>query len=347
MKNDIYTMLNEADIDLEQYEREDFNDIEKIKIKKKFRKSISKGRNYKKNIAVASIAAIALTLGILGSNMEVSAIRVGNTIIGDIANFLGIQKNLDEYKTVINKAITDNSITVKLNEVILDGSELIVSYDISSNKKLADHEVWIPSNTIYINGKKVSTGAGGGSRNIDEYTSQGVMSYALENMDLNGDLKVKILCSSIRLNGKDKRGSWNFEFKTNEEKLKIDTKEIILDNKFTLENGTEYTLKKYTSNALGQKIYASISNLKANSAYDIELKGTDDLGNKVEFYAAHIRNNEALFKIERINGNFNDNAKTLTLTPYAAKYPEKSGRMDGEYKPVGDKFTIDLTQINK
>lgn len=345
MKNDIYTMLNEADINLGHYEKEDFNDMEKKNIKNKFRKSINRRKSYKRNIA-AAVAVLALTVGIFGSTIEVSALsRVGNIISSDIANFLRIKKNLDEYKTVINKAITDNSITAKLNEVILDGNELTISYSITSNKKLEENESWDASNTIYINGKRASTGAGGIARNIDDYTTQEVMTYDLDKVDLSGDLNIKILCSTMSLNDKEKKGSWNFEFKTNGNQLKIDTKKVLLNSKFTLENGEEYTLKKYTDNAVGEKIYASISNFKTKPAYAVDLKGTDDLGNKVEFYVSHGGKDGALFKIERINGSLNKNAKILTLTPYAAKYPEKSGKMDGEYKQVGDKFTIDLSQL--
>jgi hypothetical protein len=125
----------------------------------------------------------------------------------------------------------------------------------------------------------------------------------------------------------------------------MDTKEALLDNKFTLENGEVYTLYKYTANSVGQKIYASISNLKSKTAYDVELKGTDNLGNKVEFYVSKQGGSEALFKIQNINGGLNENAKTLTLTPYAAKYPDKSGSMDGEYSKVGDEFAIDLSKL--
>jgi len=39
-------------------------------------------------------------------------------------------------------------------------------------------------------------------------------------------------------------------------------------------------------------------------------------------YAAKVHRGEgdALFKIENINGNLNENAKTLTLTPYTSMY---------------------------
>ena len=268
-----------------------------------------------------------------------------SSTISNISGFLGLQKNLDEYKTVINKEVTDNSITVKLNEVILSGNELTVSYSINSSRKLEANESWHAFNQIYVNGKQVSTGASGSGRNIDDYTSQSVMTYSLNKVDLSADLNIKILCSSMMLNGKETKGSWDFEFKTNGSQLKIDTKGMFLNHKFTLKNGGEYTLTNYMDNALGQEIHASISNFIRKPVYAVALRGNDDLGNKVEFYMSHGGEEEALFKIENINGNLNENAKTLTLTPYAAEYPDKSGEMNGEYKPVGDKFTIDLSLL--
>lgn len=347
MKDDIYTILNDASIDLSSYEQEYFNDIEKRKIKKNFRKSINNGKSHKKRNIAAAALVLALTIGIVGTNSEAFAIRVNNIIGIDIGSFLGIQKNIDEYKTVVNKSITNNGITVKLNEVVLNGNELIVSYNVTSDKKLGEAESWDGFNAIYVNGKKLNTGAGGSAKNIDDYTTQSVMNYDLGTTDLSGDLDIKIACSSIGLMGSkfEKKGAWSFEFKTNGNQLKIDTKELALNKKITLENGTQIALTRYTSNALGQKIYASVSNFKIKPAYNVVLKGTDNLGNKVEFYTSHSSKDSALFKIENINGNLNENAKTLVLTPYAAKYPEKSGKMSDEYKEVGDSFTIDLSQL--
>ena len=192
-------------------------------------------------------------------------------------------------------------------------------------------------NEIYVNGKRASSGASGGSRNIDNYTTQEVMTYLLDNVDSSADLNIKILCSSILVNGKETKGSWNFEFKTNGSKLLIDTKEILLNYKITLENGGEYTLRKYTDNSLGQEIYASTSDPK--KLIYVALRGFDDLGNKVEFTLRHQGEDNALFTLEKYtNGNLNENAKTLTLTPYTSP--------DGNiYLKVGDQFTIDLSLL--
>ncbi|ODA39560.1 DUF4179 domain-containing protein [Desulfosporosinus sp. BG] len=316
------------------------------KITSTFRELPKKKKYHTKLLRFGSVAAI-LGFCVLTSIWFASPSFASNVsfTITNISSFLGLQKNLDEYKTVINKEVTDNSITVKLNEVILNGNELTVSYSINSSEKLEANESWHAFNRIYVNGKQVSTGASGVGRNIDDYTSQEVLTYSLNKVDLSADLNIKILCSSVMLNDKETKGSWDFEFKTNGSQLKIDTKRMLLNHKFTLENGGEYTLTNYTDNALGQEIYASISNFKRKPMYAVELRGIDDLGNKVEFYMSHGGKEGALFKIENINGNLNENAKTLTLTPYAAEYPDKSGEMNGEYKQVGDKFTIDLSLL--
>ena len=304
-------------------------------------------RLFRLGSVAAILAFCVLTSIVFASPSFASNVRsISYTISSNISNFLGLQKNLDEYQTVINKEVTDNSITVKLNEVILDGNELTVSYNVSSNKKLEKSQTWIGSNTIYVNGKKVKGGSTGSATNVNDYTTQAVITnYDLGRLDLSGDIDIKMLFNSMLLNDKITKGSWKFEFKTNGNQLKIDTKEILLNHKFTLENGEEYTLKKYTDNALGQKIYASISNFTTKSMYAVTLKGIDNLGNKVELSLREGGKDEALFTIENIDGNLNEKAKVLTLTPYAAKYPDKSGEMNAEYKKVGAEFTIDLSLL--
>ncbi|MCY6369381.1 DUF4179 domain-containing protein [Clostridium ganghwense] len=340
MKKNIYDMLNEVEIDLNEYDIEDFSDIEKAKIKKNFKKSIrNKNTLYKKGAIIASIAI--LSIGLVGSNLGNQVWACANTIVYDIASHLGIEKSLDEYKTVIDKSITNNGITIKLNEVILDKDELIISSIRKYSEKIGEDSLPITAD-IYINGKEVSDACGGGSRKIDEYTVEDIMSYDLEENDFSGDLNIKAVFSNARINGKTKKGRWVFEFKTNGDELKLDTKEISLNNTFTLENGQNIILEKYTSNNLGQKIY--YSKTPKGTDYDMVLRGHDDLGNKIEFYASRETASNGIFKLTTIHGNLNENAKILTLTPYAVKFPEKSGRMSNDFKKVGKEFTIDLSK---
>ena len=98
-------------------------------------------------------------------------------------------------------------------------------------------------------------GEGVGMTNIDDYTTQVVFKYDLDSikdMNLNGDLNIKIIYSKMMVNYTDDiNGIWKFEFKTNGDQLKIDTKTINLNEEFELENGNKYILEKYTDNALG------------------------------------------------------------------------------------------------
>jgi len=362
MKNDIYNMLNEVNINLDCYEKESSSYIEKKNMKAKFRKLIGKNKNYKRSyIAAGLILAVIITLfgTNLGGNALASVAQIAET---DIGKFLGINKKVDEYKTVVNKAITDNGITVQLNEVVVDGTELMVYCNISSDKKLSQESFWHAYCSVYVNGKKLYNDQYHiVHKNKDDYTTQEVTSYDLNDNDLSGELNIKISCrnvfvdsivkegevKNVFVDGIVKEGEWKFEFNTNGEVLKADTKEIALNNKFILENGEIYTLEKYTDNSMGQKIYATISNPIKESEYEVELSGIDNLGNRVQFRVKLNGKNEVVFKplnIEKIYGNVNNNAKTLTLTPIQVKYAQKVTE-NGEYKPIGDPFTIDLTQL--
>ena len=213
------------------------------------------------------------------------------------------------------------------------------------------NDSWDSHITVYINNKKVEfTAEGGGVKNIDDYTTQSVLGYDLDSikgMDLSGDLNVKIVYSKMMVNYADGiNGTWKFEFKTNGDRLKIDTKTVNLDYEFEIENGKKYILEKYTDNALGQKIYGTIiNNSTHNGTYNILLKGYDDLGNEVEFSLSKGRKEWFILKYENVLcGNLNEKASKLILTPYAVKMPEHSGKAPDfdEYEKVGDEFTINI-----
>lgn len=346
MGKNIYKMLNEANINIEDYKKEDFNDLEKKRLKNKFRKSINKKRLNKGSIASAVAVLCVASMGLFGTD---AGAQVLAKVSESIASSIGVEKDLDSYNTVVNKCITDNGITIQLNEVILDESQkqLIISDTISSQKDLKEHEVYDTEKTVYINNKKVKfTSEGGGIERIDNYSSQSVYEYdisSLKGVDLSGDLDIKIVYSKVMINYENpQKGKWVFEFKANGDALKIDTKEIKLNNSFTLENGEKIILDKYTSNALGQNIMCKVENFNKNESYDVMLKGTDDLGNKVEFYLKRGSKDSIVLEYDNIDRNLDENAKELTLTPYAVKFPEKSGQLSHDFKKVGDEFKISL-----
>ena len=350
MKDNIYDMINDGQFENENYDIEVLSDVEKKKYKTNVRKSIGgreMSRRKYKGIAAAVIFAV-LGTGFLATDVGA---QVMIEVSESIGSALRVDKNIDDYKTVVNKCVSDSGVNIQLNEVILNKNQLIISTDISSDKKLEEYESYHPQEIVYINNKKVKiTGATGSSRNIDEYTTESVMEYDLDSLDesdLTGDIDVKIVYTNVSTFSENTiRGKWKFEFKTNGDALKKDTYEKNLDYEFLLDNGQKITLEKYTSNAVCQNIYASVENVNKKESYDILLKGHDDIGNEVEFYVSRGRKGYLDFKYDNYHKNIDDNAKILTLTPYAVKMPEQSGKMpdSDEYVKVGDEFTIDINK---
>ena len=352
MKNNIYDMINDGTFENEDYNIEVLSDVEKKKYKTNVRKSIGgremRRRKYK-GIAAAVIFAV-LGTGFLGTDVGA---QVMIEVSESIGSALRVDKNIDDYKTVINKCVSDNGINIQLNEVVLDRNSLIISAAISSEKKLEEYESYDAEESVYINNKKVKiTGATGSSRNIDEYTTESVMEYDLDSLDesdLTGELNIKIIYTSVSINHENRvRGKWKFEFKTNGDALKIDTYKTALNYKLSLPNGKEIDLDEYSSNAIGNHIYASVNNGDMNSKedYDLRFKGYDNIGNEVMFYLSRGREDYMDFKYDNFDRNIDDNVKTLTLAPYAVKMPEQSGKMpdSDEYVKIGDEFTIDINK---
>lgn len=307
-------------------------------------KSQEKHKKLKKNMIAAALAiAVGTTaLRTVFSNEVTATLKLA---MFDVGNYLGISKNLDDYKTVIDKAISKNGITVQLNEVILDKDEVIVSTTIKSDKSLGENGNILMFGEVYINGKSMSGSAGGSSKQIDEFTEERVLAYTLDKELGKGDLSIEIKYNEgiLNIDGKETKvkGPWNFEFKSNGDTLATNTSSIKLNTSFELENGQRITLNEYRSNVVGQKIDYSIEDKDKNNSYSVILKGYDDLGNKVEFYASHEEMTKGLFKNER-QTPISEDANTLILTPYAVAYPKESGRMSNDYKTVGEEFTIEL-----
>ncbi len=305
--------------------------IERYKeIKNKRRKKV------KRSLLVASLGVAMF--GAIFSN-EISAnVKL---VMFDVKDYLNINNDLNDYRTVINSSITKNGATVQLNEVILDRDEIIVSTTTKLDEDIKSDRFMTLSGNVYINGKRISSGAGGSSKQIDRYTEETVLAYKLDKELNEGDLEIEIKYDSIYLYDEEKeikiKGPWEFKFTANGDTLASNSKNIMLNNSFVLENGQIITFNEYTSNDIGQKIYYSIENKDKNNVYDIMLKGYDDLGNDVEFYSSYEEKNRGVMKNQK---EISQNANVLTVVPYAVEYPKESGRLSNDYKVVGEKFDI-------
>lgn len=88
-----------------------------------------------------------------------------------------------------------------IKEVVLNGNELVVSTTTKYEKDDSKVEDIHPFGEIFINGRKMSESSGGTGKVTDDSEFQEVMTYGLKDNELKGDLDIKIVYSSILLNG--------------------------------------------------------------------------------------------------------------------------------------------------
>jgi len=339
----IYSLLNDVKTNIDLYEKEELTDIEMAKMKKFVKLKRGKSRSLR---TLASMACALLVVILVENTAFADEIHDVTKSIGwQISNFLGIEKDLQDYVTVLNTSQTDKGYTITLNEVILDKSELVVSSLIKSEKPIADGLTAYAE--VYVNGKNVLNASSGGSKQLDDYAVESVINYKLKNVNTDEKLDYIIEFNQIGEGGNTIKGNWDFSFRADGEALAADTIHIPLNAYFKLPNGVKLQLTEYTSNSLGDRIYFDLSNVtKHNGAeYDMNLEGKDDLGNDITFYLSYMDGDgHGCFKASE---PLDKASKSIMLKPYAVKFPEKNGKLNNDFISIGDEFTLDMGNLKK
>lgn len=295
----------------------------------------------KKKFSHKQIAAAVASVVVLAAASLHPIVQAGiKSLSYDIARGLGAKKDLSPYKTVVNQSVSDGSVTITLNEVILDGNELIISTTETYPEKSINDYMSNYSAQVIVNGKVQPTLAFGTEEKIDDNNVGSIMTYRMDGMDSEELLDVEL--TFIKNNSLLPISNMKFAFSTSGAELSQSTIKTPMDETIVLEDGTSFTAYELTRNALGEKIYMNI-NKSTDTNYDIKLTGKDNLGNDVEFYMALVQGNEILLKTDlSLESRLSDSAESITLTPYAVDLPEKGDKMNFYYQQVGDSFTISL-----
>ena len=344
MSKNIYDMLNDYNINFDELKEEGFNDIEKKKIKYNFKKSINKENkksNKRKKTIIAATFIGALFIGFIGTDVGATVVYGIKMASYEIATFLGIKKDLSSYKTVVNKTLSNYELEIKLNEIILDNDELIISSTFKpKDEKLEGKSIFlIPE--VFVNGSSLGvTMAGGlGGIIIDDSGYSTAMECSFKEEEYNGDLDIKITYRDMFINQEFKRTEpITFEFTTSSEELANNTKKIELNNTFTLASGEEIKL-------ISEKIYYSIDRKgKDETPYYLKLKGQDNEGNKIAFTLSKGTSNWGVLKLDNKEYKISETATSITLAPYAIQFPIENNKSDNNIEQINDN---DLTQIGE
>lgn len=297
----------------------------------------SKEKRIKKIKRISAVLSLSLVLVSSTAiiNKEVSANI--KKVFGDIAGYFGLQEEMNKYATSINEPITQNGLTISINQVLIDKNKLTISSTLKSEEgKFKGQPQSDP--IININGQLIDINSNGISEYIDDATINKVNSYTLNN-ELEGDIKININYDSINLINESEteqiKGSWNFEFIINADTLKENTKEIVLDEQTKINNDEIVTLKKYSSNGMGAIIEFERST--NNSEYAIKLIGKDNLGNDIEFYTDYEQGGAGTLTLDNPKGRISKDATELSLFIYTSKT-----LADDSWKQTGNEFKINI-----
>lgn len=136
----MYKLFNEI-----KFEESELNNIEeevdiiqKKRIKKNLNNKIKREieSNKLKYTSIAVVITLAFSIGIVTTSPTFAKnIPVLNSIIQTLNNKYGNKGDYAKYSEIINKSVSDNGITITINEVIADDSKLVISYTLKSNKK--------------------------------------------------------------------------------------------------------------------------------------------------------------------------------------------------------------------
>lgn len=350
MKNDIYDLLNDIDNQIDTFENVDItsNDLKNWKhsFASKAKSSVKK-HTWKKYVAAA--AAFVFILGGSSTQVRQNVYAQSQQIMESLSTLLGVKEDLSPYSTVVGKSISKDGITVTLNEVLLDGNSLIISYktqvkDAATLKhfNLKKIEELLIDTDITINGKSVVESTGSSTYALDKLTSVSESEIQLDDSSvLSGKSNFTINFSTL---GKLDIPVGTLKFAASGKELNATTTNVTLNQSFTLPNKAKITLKNYRSNMVDQKMSFTLSPDNARLDGDVILKGKDNLGNHVEFYLGDSDGTDGTFRVDKIVGAISPKATSLTLTPYYADYSNLFSDNDtdakeesGSVKVIGSK----------
>ncbi|APF25562.1 hypothetical protein NPD7_3082 [Clostridium sporogenes] len=218
-EKELYKLFNEIkfeEIQLNNVE-EEVDIIQKDRIKKNLNDKI-KGENRSNKLKYISIAAaitLVFSIGVVTTSPTFAKnIPVLNSIIQKLNNKYGNKGDYAKYSEIINKSVSNNGITITINEVIADDSKLIIGYTLKGDKKIKDLEVFGLGGFLKINGKTFSSGGISVGQYIDDYTyigSEEIHTSIPKDKKFNVDVNITEVS--------DTKGKWDFAFSASKEEI--------------------------------------------------------------------------------------------------------------------------------
>lgn len=282
---DIYELLNEMDINVNEFEEMEVTDLYKAKVKRTLKGSLKqkkKIKGWKWNIAVAVIL-IGSSFTTLALTSPAYAYKI--PVIGDIFRYLdtgftgGLYDEYKSYSNVINMTEESKDIKITINDAIYDGETVSIAYSLESNRDLGDSPYLFDSLDI-----KGSNGVASGSQisKVDENNNYvGLITATGFNRKEKDRINIKWNIESITIQDSEEKitGNWNFTLALNATESNTQ-----LVNRSAERDGVMVNIDKISVTPMSfivnydQVITDNVRNKWDGAEVDIEIK--DELGNR-------------------------------------------------------------------
>ncbi len=341
---------NEIDFSVFQCEPIELTEEEKENIRYRF---FGENKKCKRKIRYVGTAVAAVCLGLcitvtaLGG-IEQTFAAVKQLFMGP-GEFLGVEEQ-DEYACVINETQTKGDYTVTLNSVIASDREMrfSVTTEVDGKKKApyaCFHEMWIDGKQVGEDFYSDGTGHFGSPKEKELNKSLPKKRTSFPNITYDYKMPTNPKIKVIFWVGNEK---FTYKFVLDNEKFQQDTRTAVINKTMNVE-GIEVTLEKLEINPMEQKLYIDTDEVlkddkyhwESNIGFDYILIGTNNLGEKVHFmewitvYApdlplqCSLRESDDEFYLSSSEG----------VTSYELQwYNDKTG----EY--IGEKFVIEIDE---
>lgn len=307
-------MLNDIDINENEFEEAAVDEMEKERIKKNLKKSIRRrGVAGKKKV----IAAAAITFVCITSVMAVEPTLAKNIpIINQLfkQDLISINKQYADYIDTIGKTKSCEGIDVTFESAAADDNKLFLNFIVKNNNKEIKDDytdaLLIPT-SMKVNGKSVSTGAGASWEFIDNNTIR-----VLKKIDWSQDKvpnKMNIDIDITELYGKS--GDWGVHFFLDKSNQAEKTVEEKINVKLDI-NGVNGKISTVIISPLTVTIKGEgdFEDMKNNSHLDFIV--LDDKGNKLSWDGSS-GGTKGVGHAYKWSSTFisNENMKSVTIIP--------------------------------
>jgi len=289
-----------------------------------------------KHILVAAGIVVALTLGITAVNPTLAQ---NIPIVNSVFNYFYVKNAMSEgyikYAQGVNQTVTDEGISITVDEVVCDSSTLSIGYTVISENKLSNINDF--SMDFKIDGNELNVGYGGSGRTLDDYTYVGITEMDIARKKIPDKFKFDLKVRARNVN----TGKWNFKFAVSKEDIEKDSKIFKTDIKVQFED-SDIIINQVSFTPINTTIIYNgvLSENKAASKGHREMKYEnwflfDDKGRQIQAKGSSSSGSDNEFSCEKHFYGIKEIPKYVTVIPYEnvkddkAQYNTKD--LTGEY----------------